>query len=212
MGLTSEQVHWIGGAAFTLVALLCVLHETRHIKAAWVPYLLPALMIAYGIESFLDGFVHGSALPGNYAQESGEHFVQGGAMLIGGLGEWLRLRGRLRHSAWALLVPGALAVVGAFFWMHAQHDTTIPPIVLHIQHRLFAVTLWLAALARLITTWAPARTAGLASAWLAFLLMFGLELLLYTEGGSVLAPLRSGQPAAHHGGVAQTTPNAPAAH
>ena len=189
-----------------------MLHETRHIKAAWVPYLLPALMIAYGIESFLDAFVHGSALPGNYAQESGEHFVQGGAMLIGGLGEWLRLRGRLRHSAWALLVPGALAVVGAFFWMHTQHDTTIPPIVLHIQHRLFAVALWLAALTRLITTWAPARTAGLASAWLAFLLMFGLELLLYTEGGSVLAPLRSVQPAAHHGGVAQTTPNAPAAH
>jgi hypothetical protein len=44
MGLTSEQVHWLGGAAFVIVTLLLMAHGTGWLKNRWVPWLLPALL------------------------------------------------------------------------------------------------------------------------------------------------------------------------
>ena len=82
MNLTSEQVHWIGGAAFTIVALLLILYETRLVRASWLPYVLPLLLIGYGVESLIDPLVHGTAIPQNYAAESLQHVMQGTVMLI----------------------------------------------------------------------------------------------------------------------------------
>jgi hypothetical protein len=185
MNLSSEQVHWIGGAAFTTVAVLLFLFHGGVLRIPWVPYLLPLLLIGYGIESFLDPLVHGSAIPKNYAAETAQHRVQGSFMLLAGIVEWLRLRGRLQGRMWALPLPLALSVLGLVFIFHAQHEAMVPPLVLSLQHRFFALALWMAAAAKVFEDRTRHRASLAAGAWLLPLLVFGLAMLAYTEGGTL---------------------------
>lgn len=107
MGLTSEQVHWLGGGAFVLVALALIARETGVVRGGGWRWLLPVLLVGYGIESFVDVWVHGDAAPASYGAESQQHWVQGGAVLLAGLVEGMRLRGRLaRPEARAQLLRG----------------------------------------------------------------------------------------------------------
>lgn len=186
MNLTSEQVHWIGGAAFTIVALLLILYETRLVRASWLPYVLPLLLIGYGVESLIDPLVHGTAIPQNYAAESLQHVMQGTVMLIVGGVEWLRAKGRLKHHGWGLVLPLGLLGVGGLFMFHAQHEAGTPPLILLVQHRIFAVTLWVTAAAKSFAEWPNKNARAFSIAWLLPLLLFGLELLVYTEGGNPL--------------------------
>jgi hypothetical protein len=186
MNLTSEQVHWIGGFAFTIVALLLILYETRLVRAGWLPYLLPILLIGYGVESFIDPLVHGAAEPQNYGAESLQHIIQGTLMLIVGGVEWLRAGGRLKHYGWGLLLPLGLVGVGSVFMFHAQHEANVPPLLLLVQHRIFAITLWIAAATKAVAEWPNKNSRSFSIAWLLPLLLFGLELLVYTEGGTPL--------------------------
>ena len=192
MGLTSEQVHWLGGACFVLVALLLLAHAVAPARVRWAPWLLPALLVGYALESALDPLIHGAAMPRGYAAETAQHLVQGGAMLLAGVVEWARLRGRLRGRAWGLATPAALLVLAGVFLVHAQHDASVPPAVLTVQHRAFAATLAVTALARAATALAPTVTV-LRAGWLFPLLAFGLQMLAYTER----APHDGAAPAAH---------------
>lgn len=105
MDLTSEQVHWIGGAAFVLVALALIAHESGAWQRPWLRWSLPVLLVGYAIESFADLWVHGAAQPLDYGPESAQHLLQGAAVLIAGVVEALRLRGRLRASVFGLVLP-----------------------------------------------------------------------------------------------------------
>lgn len=180
MGLTSEQVHWFGGACFTVVALLLMAYEWAPVRVPWAPGLLPALFVGYAVESALDPLIHGRAMPAHYATETAQHLGQGAAMLLAGVVEWARLRGRLRTAGWGLVTPAALLVVAVVFLRHAQHDAAASPAVLMVQHRAFAATLVVAGGARAAFVVAP-RVVALRSAWLLPLLNFGLLLLAYTE-------------------------------
>ena len=198
MGLTSEQVHWLGGACFVVVALALIAHAAAPTRARWAPWLLPALLVGYGVESALDPFVHGGAIPPNYAAETAQHLVQGGAMLLAGVVEWARLRGRLRGARWGLATPVALLVLAVVFLRHAQHDASVPPAVLMVQHRAFAATLGVAALARAAAALAPGAV-ELRAGWLFPLLAFGLQMLVYTERAPRHEMGAAGTPAAHSG-------------
>ncbi len=184
MNLTSEQVHWIGGVAFTIVAVLLILHKTRVMRAGWLPYLLPILLIGYGVESFIDPLIHGTAKPQNYGTESLQHIIQGTSMLIVGGVELFRTRGRLKHYAWGLILPLGLFIVGGLFMFHAQHEADVPPVLLLVQHRIFAITLWMTAVTKALAEWPNKSSQAFSVAWLLPLLLFGLELLVYTEGSS----------------------------
>lgn len=181
MALTSEQVHWLGGTAFIVVSLALILYETGLWRARALPWLLPLLLVGYGIESFADLWVHGAAAPLDYGPESQQHLLQGTAVTIAGVIEALRLRGRVTHALWGLAVPLALLVVAAVFWLHAQHDADVSPMLMMVQHRAFAVTLAAAALARSLALARAPAVARFSSAWLLALLIFGVQLVLYTE-------------------------------
>lgn len=183
MKLSSEQVHHIGGAIIASVALLVLLFQLSLIQWPLLPYLLPLLLVGYGIESFLDTWIHGSAAPAHYGPESVQHLVQGAAVVVAGIAEALLLLGILQHSLWGLFLPLALIVVGAIFFIHAQHEAGAPALVLVVQHRVFALTLFVAAATKALSL-IPGSTAVLASAWFLPFLLFGLELLIYTEGDS----------------------------
>lgn len=180
MDLTSQTVHRLGGGAFTLVALLLVLRRTQALDGAWIEWLLPLLFVGYGIESFLDIFIHGSAVPADYANESRQHVLQGAMALAAGVVQGLILFGTLRAGAWSALLPLALVVIGTVFLLHAQHAGG-DPMLMMAQHRAFAVALYVAAVAKALAAAPLPQFKVFETAWLLPLLVFGLLLLVYTE-------------------------------
>lgn len=180
MELTSAQVHWIGGVAFVIVAGLLIGNQAQYLRARWIPWLLPVLLVGYGIESGLDWWIHGDSRPEHYLPQALQHLLQGSAMLIAGLVEGARLSGRLQKFGWGLVLPAALGIVGVGFWIHSQHATQVDPMVMLVQHRAFTIALVAAALMRVIEQLSPER-AALRGAWLAPLLIFGGLLMIYTE-------------------------------
>lgn len=179
MELTSEQVRWLGKAAFVVVTLLLLAPETGWLKNRWVFWLLPALLVGYGIESYADLWIHGSVVPHGYAAESRQHLLQGSSLLVAGVVEALLLAGRLRAWLWRLVLPLALAVVGIVFLMHAQHETGVRMELMLVQHRAFAIALLTSAVARAVGS--VPRFPVWREAWLLPLLIFGIEMLTYRE-------------------------------
>ena len=182
MGLTSEQVHHLGGAAFTLVAGLLLLWHLGLLRASWLPFALPGLLVVYGLESFADSWIHGSQLPRSYEAEDVQHLIQGAVVLVAGIVEGLILLGKLDHPVWRGAIPLALGIVGVVFLVHAQHDVNVDPLVLAVQHRMFAVTLFVSGAAKALAETRREATRWLNAGWLLPMLVFGLELLMYSEG------------------------------
>lgn len=184
MNLTSEQVHWIFGAVLLAVTAALILRDAGHLRARWIDYFVPALLAAFGLEMLFDPLVHGDALPANYAAETAQHFVLGLLLLGAAMAELMRTYRNGEGLLWRLPLAAALAVAAAAFWVHAQHDSSAPMILLVTQHRMIAATLAVAAVAALagLGEGRPSRQPP-ALAFLAVLL--ALELLVYTEGGSL---------------------------
>jgi hypothetical protein len=192
MNLSSEQVHWLGGVAVLIVAIGLLLHDLGVLSARGWRWLLPVFLVLYGLESFLDPWIHGTAAPENYGAESSQHIVQGTAMLGGGLVESLVLLGILKQRVWMLAVPISLVVLAVVFLVHEQHTARVPALVLEVQHRAFALTLFLTAVLRAMLLSSRPAVNALGRGWLVLFLLFGLELLAYTEGGSGSAPHAAG--------------------
>ncbi|CAM3796066.1 hypothetical protein [Roseateles saccharophilus] len=181
MDLSTEQVHWLGGAFFTATALLLLLRRTAVLHWRWLDFLLPLLFVGYGLESAADVWLHGSAVPQNYAGEARQHLMQGSAMMIAGVVQGLIEWGKLKNRWWQLAVPVALAFTGAVFWMHAHENMAGSMALVMTEHRFFAASLWVAASAKALAVLGGQRAQALEVAWLLPLLLFGLQLLLYTE-------------------------------
>lgn len=198
MGLTSEQVHWIFGGLLIAVSAVLILRDTGRIKARWVDYLLPALLAAFGLEMLLDPLVHGDAAPANYEAETSQHFLLGLLLIGASVAEFIRTRRGGEGFAWRLPLASALAVAAVAFGMHAQHGSDAPMILLVTQHRMIAATLAVAALAALIDF--SDRRETRRSPALAFLaILLGLQLLIYTEGGSLFGGPSAPQMQGHGG-------------
>lgn len=197
MELTSEQVHWLGGVAFVVVIGLLIAQHAGLARWRGIPWLLPVLLVGYGIESGLDWWIHGDARPKHYFPQALQHVLQGSAMLIAGLVEGARLRGRLQAAAWGYVLPVALTIVGIAFWAHSQHGAQVDPMVMMIQHRAFAIALVVAALMRTLEI-AGRRRGVLEGAWLAPLLIFGGMLLIYTESDTMAGMDHSAAPMSSH--------------
>lgn len=202
MNLTSEQVHWLGGGAFVIVSLLGLARASGQIRQRWVLWLLPALFIGYGLESLADVWIHGDAVPANYATESRQHLIQGGVLLFAGIVEALLLTDRLNSWFWRLASPAALAVLASVFVVHDQHGTVdaAAMALMQAQHRGFAIALFTAAVTRALAALSTRRVPFLQSnvpstldegprprhvffddAWLLPLFIFGVQMLVYRE-------------------------------
>ncbi|RTL46301.1 MAG: hypothetical protein EKK53_04555 [Burkholderiales bacterium] len=181
MGLTTEQVHWIGGALIAATVFLMLLKQSGVLPWQRLDYLLPLLLVGYGIESAADVWLHGDAVPSNYGSEARQHLLQGGVMLAAGLIQGLVLGGTLQHRLWQLAVPLSLAFTGVVFWLHVHQGMEHSMALVMTQHRSFAVSLLVAAGAKAVAVLGGQRARAFEVAWLLPLLLFGIELMIYTE-------------------------------
>lgn len=186
--LTSEQVHWIFGAALVAGAALLVLRATGRVQGRWVDFVVPTLLLLFGIELLIDPLVHGTAAPGNYSRETAQHFGLGGLLIATAAAELIRAFRRLDSFAWRLPLVIALLVSAGVFLFHAQHDADVPMLLLMTQHRVIGATLAVAALAVLLTSPTEADKARRPLAFPLLILVLGLEFLIYTEGNSLFGP------------------------
>jgi hypothetical protein len=187
MGLTSEQVHWVLGGAISLIAVILLLRAAGVLRASWPRYFLPFGLLLLAGETFLDPLIHGLGTPQHEAAETAQHFVMGGLMAAVGLVELQRARDRLRSRFWGFLLPVGLLAVGILFLVHAQHDSAAPAILLIVQHRVMGATLVVAAAAKFLAELGQDKTRSFEAGWLVAMLVFGLELLLYTEASGAHA-------------------------
>ena len=176
MELTSEQAHHLGGAAAAVIALVLLLSEAGVVKGRWVRFLVPAALLVWGVRSITHPLPRGSEASAGH--EGVQHIWIGIAVTLVGSIELLRATGRLTHQFWGAVLPAGLIVVAALFFFHAQHVAGVPPIVLAVQHRILGATLGVAALTKVLSE----RAAGFRTAWPVTVLLFGIELMLYTEG------------------------------
>lgn len=135
----------------------------------------------------VDPLVHGAAVPANYGAETAQHFALGLLLIGAAAAELVRTWRRGEGFLWRLPLAAAAAIAAISFWVHAQHDSSAPMILLVTQHRMIALTLAVAAVAALIGF--PERRETRQPPALAFLMiLLGLQLLAYTEGGSLFGP------------------------
>ena len=196
MNLTSEQVHWIFGGVLLAVTAVLILRDTGRIRARCLDYLVPGLLLAFGIEMLFDPLVHGTSAPANYSAETAQHFALGLLLIGAAAAEFARTWRRGEGFLWRLPLAAAAAIAAVAFWAHAQHDSSAPMILLVTQHRMIAVTLAVSAVAALFGF--PEGRESRQPPALAFLMiLLGLQLLVYTEGGSIFgtpwaAPMQHG--------------------
>ena len=184
MILSSEQVHWIFGVALLVVTAVLIFRDIGKIQMRWVDYLVPALLAAFGIEMLFDPLVHGSAVPTNYAAETAQHFAIGLLLIGAALAECIRTWRRCEGFRWRLPLAAAAAVAAVAFWFHAQHDSSAPLILLVTQHRMIAATLAVSSVAALVS-FPERRESGQPPALAFLMIILALQLLVYTEGGSL---------------------------
>lgn len=185
MGLTSEQVHWLFGGVLAGASILLILRDAGRIDWRSLDYLVPALLALLGIELLLDPLVHGDAAPTNYGMETAQHFALGILLVATSGAELVRVRRGGEGLAWRLPLAFALLIAAANFIFHAQHDSAAPMILLMTQHRMIGATLGVAALAVLVGR-RDVRSRLHHPAFPLLMLLLGAQLLIYTEGNSLI--------------------------
>ena len=186
MGLTSEQVHWIFGAALVTGALLLLLRASGRLAGRWVDFVVPGLLGLFGVELLLDPLVHGTAGPGNYAKETAQHFALGGVLIAASVAEFVRIIRRREGPIWRVPLVAALLVAAGVFLFHAQHDANVPMLLLMTQHRVIGATLMVAALAVILAPSEEGADPKRSQAFALVILILGAQFLIYTEGNSIM--------------------------
>lgn len=187
MNMTSEQVHWLFGAGLVAVSLAMLLHAEGFIKSRWPQFLVAGALLVFGLALIFDTFLHGTAAPQDYGAETAQHIGLGALLLLASGVEFFRMAKRRNGLIWRLPIILILLAASAAFFTHAQHSADVPMLVLVAQHRFIGATLLVMAVGALLSSdrkeGAPSAAPGLLT------LLLGLELLLYTEGRSLLGTL-----------------------
>lgn len=200
MDLTSEQVHWLYGAALSAFGLLLVLHVQGRIGGHWPEYAYGGALLLAGTGLLADRWLHGTGSPAGAGSESAQHLALGLGLVLCAGGEIGRVATRRMSRPWRAPLAVALAAAGLTFLLHAQHAAAVPMLMLVVQHRFIAATLFVLAAAVLLAPVGTVRLQGLAVPLLALLL--GLQFLVYSEGSSLF-----GVPDEHRGTVQHKSSN-----
>ena len=187
LGLSSETVHKIYGAAILATSVTLLAEESGAFTLDELRFAPPGLTMAAGGLLMIDPLLHGRAAPANYRQETRQHLLLGGAMLVAGSVDLAAEADWLDHWTWSLVLPAGLLAASGSFFFHAQHGDPAQHELLTTQHRLLGATLAVAALTKALAavpshTDDEARWPGMESAWLVTAGLAGIQLLLYTEG------------------------------
>jgi hypothetical protein len=187
LGLSSEAVHKIYGAAILTTSATLLAEESGAFTLEEVRFALPGLTMAAGGLLMIDPLLHGRAAPSNYRQETRQHLLLGGAMLVAGSVDFAAEAAWLDHWSWGLVLPAGLLAASGSFFFHAQHGDPAQHELMTTQHRLLGATLAVAAVTKALAA-VPSETddeprwPGMQSAWMIAAGLAGIQLLLYSEG------------------------------
>lgn len=188
INLTSEQVHWIYGTLVSSISLGLIVAKVKQYPQKLSQLLIIGTIFLFSFCLLIDPLLHGDRLPGSYFQEMRQHNTLG--LLLLGLGtvEFLRFKKVLNHVSLSLFLPLSVIVTGIIFFFHAQHDSHVSMLLLMTQHRIYGVTLLVAGVTKLLaySRKPTIHASPFAVTWLVCLFIFGLELLLYTEGSLLI--------------------------
>lgn len=114
-----------------------------------------------------------------FAKLSSWHAVQhkAGALMIMivGVVEWLRIRGRLTKSGWRFVLPILLVAIGVAFGVHGGGPEHLPFRTEQIQHQVLGVGFALAGLIQVLVE-AGRLTGGWRRAWATLVLIVGFNI------------------------------------
>ncbi len=188
MGFTTEQVHWIFGGIILITGLLLLSRKVFAATGRWLDYLIPAVLAGLGILLALDPLVHGTAMPPDYGGQMMQHYILSGLLLVVAIIEFIRV-GRAAHGfVWRLPLILLLVAAALLFAFHDQGHAGGAMLLVMTQHRVFAATFAVAALALYFEAEAE-RMKRLRSevAFPLLVALLGLEFIVYTEGS--MAPM-----------------------
>ena len=194
----SEFNHRLAGALVLLIGL-SELHGAWGITAwSWVRLLLPGAMLAAGTylavwsdhdawpigsQTFMDMFFGGDT-------ETLQHKSYAFLLLVVGTLELFRRSGRLQERYWALPLPTFAVIGGSLLFLHSHSDhPSAHQIALH--HLTMGVTSLMAGTCLLVSEYSLATADTINSvassharwkgAWGIFVLIIGIQLLVYAE-------------------------------
>lgn len=185
MQLNSEQIHWIDGALIVVFSLALIFLETRRHSFKGSKFFIPAGLLIFAAGLIFDPLFHGSAVAESFEREIGQHFWLGLILTPAAVVETALAFGMLRGRFWRMILPLGLGLVGAGFFFHAQHQADASAMLLMTQHRIMGATLALTGATKAINEFVTDENKEFRLVWLFLLLLFGFELLLYTEGNSI---------------------------
>ncbi|MGH7165737.1 MAG: hypothetical protein ACREIS_09480 [Nitrospiraceae bacterium] len=198
----SEFNHHLAGIFVLLIGLSELRLAMGLTALAWSRFLLPVAM--FGAGSYLMIWSDHEAWPigslslsqtffgGDW--EMLQHKLYGILLLTVGTLEWFRRKGRIRHSFWVVPLP-AFAIIGGLFLFLHSHGAHPSAHKIAVHHTIMGVMALAAGSAKFVSGWrAPASSlqpGGVSSSaagrsywelgWAGFILLIGIQLLIYTE-------------------------------
>lgn len=197
----SEFNHHLAGAFVLLIGLSELREALAVALLAWTRFLLPAGMLGAG--TFLMIWSDHEAWPigslsfvqtifgGDW--ETLQHKIYAILLLTVGTIELLKRMGRLGHVVWRVPLP-AFAIIGGLMLFLHSHGTHPAAHKIALHHAVMGVMAITAGSSKLVSGWTmqrasatkgsdlqnlPPRSWGVA--WASFILLIGIQLLVYTE-------------------------------
>lgn len=188
----SESNHHISGLMVVLMGLAELSHVLRLSSLQWARFLLPSALLAAGL--FLMVWSDHDAWPigaltfadtfGGADHEILQHKIYGILALTVGSVELFRRSGRIGHKAWASPLP-LMAIVGGLMLFGHSHGSHPSAHKIAMHHAIMGTMALTAGSSKLVSAWIGDREASRARrwewVWVAFILLIGTQLLLYTE-------------------------------
>jgi hypothetical protein len=185
----SEFNHHMAGVFVLLIGLSELRGALGVTMLAWSRFLLPVAMLGAGgflmIWSDHDAWPIGSL---SFAQtffsddfETVQHKLYAILLLSIGTIELFRRRGKITHMAWSIPLPLLALIGGAMLFLHS-HGVHPSAHKIAFHHSVMGTMAILAGVCKITAGAKPQeRLSPWALAWSAFVLLIGIELLIYTE-------------------------------
>ena len=120
-GTEVARAHWLFGAFFLAMVLEELGPPLVRSKMGRASFTFPAVLLLAGVSMW------GAAVFGNTAIDAVVHSLWGDVLIVGGVLDLQRRRGRL-HASWGpLVLPLAIGICGALFLSHSEGSPANDP-------------------------------------------------------------------------------------
>jgi putative copper resistance protein D len=188
----SESNHHIAGLLVIIMGLAELSHVLRLSSLRWARFLLPSALLLAGV--FLMVWSDHDAWPigslgfvetfGGADHEILQHKIYGILVLMVGSVEFFRRSGRIGHKAWTSPLP-LMAIVGGVMLFSHSHGSHPAAHKIAVHHAIMGTMAVTAGSSKLVSAWIGEKDDSTSTrwewVWVAFMLLIGTQLLLYTE-------------------------------